>query len=221
MPSKNIVKIYIKDGIYHVYNRGVEERVVFLDEQDYKVFLYYLKSYLSPPELIKNLPNLPTGLKRNIPKISLYKEIKLFCYCLMPNHFHLMIKQLTDRAIVEFMRRLTNAYTRYFNEKYKRVGGLFQGTYKAVLVKKEDYFLHLSRYIHINILKLSQNCKDKFKKLREYPYSSYQDYLGKKNTCWIYKDEMVEYFKDKKSYQDFVEDYAVDSEQILGDLILE
>ena len=111
MPSKNIVKIYIKDGIYHVYNRGVEERVVFLDEQDYKVFLYYLKSYLSPPELIKNLPNLPTGLKRNIPKISLYKEIKLFCYCLMPNHFHLMIKQLTDRAIVEFMRRLTNAYT--------------------------------------------------------------------------------------------------------------
>jgi len=216
MSSKNAIKIYIKDGIYHIYNRGVEKRIIFLDEQDYRIFLYYLKTYLTPIEFQDKPPKNIKYLKH-----ELDKKIKLFCYCLMPNHFHLMVKQLTDRAIVEFMKRITNAYTEYFNKKYERVGGLFQGCYKAVLIDKENYFLHLPRYIHRNSLELFENSKDKFEKLREYPYSSYQDYLGKRNTRWVYKDEIMGYFKDEKAYQDFVEDCAINSEQILGDLTLE
>lgn len=213
MPSKNTIKIYIADGIYHVYNRGVEKRLIFLDEQDYKIFLYYLKSYLTP---VNQQTKPPAGI-RYLSKFSLYNEIKLFAFCLMPNHFHLMLKQLTERAIIGFMKRLSNAYVEYFNKKYKRTGSLFQGRYKTALVDKDDYLLHLSRYIHINPLELFKNEKNKFKKLREYPYSSYSDYIGERNSEWISQKEIMDYFKSSKdkfgfsAYQEFVEEYLENS----------
>ena len=106
MPSKNSIKIYLKDGIYHIYNRGVEKRDIFLDEQDYKVFLSLLKRYLLPLNDDEN----KVDRVRPCWESEIYKQIRLFCYCLMPNHFHLMAQQLKERAITEFMRRLTNAY---------------------------------------------------------------------------------------------------------------
>jgi len=241
MPSKNAIKIYIEDGIYHIYNQGVEKRDIFMDKQDYRVFLYYLKSYLISPEKQENPPRNITysqysqvgpGNKSNLRGFDLYKKIKLFAYCLMPNHFHFMVKQHTENAITEFMRRLSNAYVKYFNEKYDRKGSLFQGRYKAILIDNEAYFLHLSRYIHRNPLDLFQVRPEsgrtwKREKLREYPYSSYADYLGKRNTSWVYKDEIMEYFNSNKDtsnfsdYQDFVENYDEDSKEILGDLALD
>jgi len=128
----------------------------------------------------------------------------------MPNHFHLMIQQLTERAIVEFMRRLSNAYIKYFNEKYKRVGSLFQGRYKAALIRKERHFLYLPYYIHHNPEKLN-------KKIKSYPYSSYGDYSGTRNTKWIYKKDLMEQFIEAENQEIDIEE----AKNILGKITLE
>ncbi|MBM4402581.1 MAG: transposase [Candidatus Cloacimonetes bacterium] len=224
MPAKNSVKVYIENGFYHIYNRGVEERIIFTDKQDYTVFLHYLKRYLSPPEK----PN-EVGPRW---KFDLYEKIRLLAYCLMPNHFHLLIKQFPANGITEFMRALTNAYTRYFNEKHERIGHLFQGRYKAILVDTEPYLLHLSRYIHLNPIGLNEVQPGKLVEYPfEYPYSSYADYLRKRNTKWLHPEEILAFFKFEKAkrtmppniltYKAFVEDYTVDSGSILDNLTLD
>ncbi|MDD4996281.1 MAG: transposase [Patescibacteria group bacterium] len=219
MSLKNSLKIYIKDGIYHIYNRGIEKRNIFLDEQDYKVFLYYLKSYLTP---VGQQEKPPYGIDRNVLDFTLYKQIRLFCFCLMPNHFHLMIQQLTERAIIEFMKRLTNAYVRYFNEKYDRksIGPLFQGKYKAVLIKKEQQFLYLPYYIHFhNPEGLYRNKRDAelIKKIQNYPWSSYADYLGKRDTKWIYKKGIMEQFMETEEIKPETET----TRKILGSTVID
>lgn len=150
MPAKNSRKPYVESGYYHLYNRGVEKRVIFLDEQDYAVFISYLKEYLSPKhedELQKKLddPNISPKEKdrmlRALRMNNFAEEITLLAYCLMPNHFHFFIKQKSAGAIDKFMNSLGTRYTMYFNKKYKRVGSLYQGVYKAVLVTTEPQFL--------------------------------------------------------------------------------
>ena len=203
MPSKNIIREFTEDGIYHIYNRGIEKRNVFLDKQDYKIFLYYLKSYLSCPDDKKKSPH---NISRAGLDFNLYQEINLLSYVLMPNHFHFLIQQKPKNAITEFMRRLISAYVRYFNEKYKRVGPLFQSRYKAALVLKDEYFLHLSSYIHINPIELPNYSK--IKNLENYSYSSYPDYIGKRNTSWVFRDPVLDFFqaKDKfTAYKEYVE----------------
>jgi len=229
MPSKNTIKIYVQGGIYHIYNRGIEKRQIFMDDQDYKMFLYFLKRYLLPFNKSSDevSPHQEYIRPYQWQSSEIYKETQLWCYCLMPNHFHLLLKQFTERAIVEFMRRVINSYTRYFNEKYKRIGALFQGCYRATLVETEFYLLHLSRYIHANPRELFKNIQD----FRKYSYSSYLDYLGDRNTKWLYPQEILSYFEKQKgdlggdefsSYQNFVETYSEDEEhKILKKLILE
>ena len=218
MPSKNIIRIYVKDGIYHIYNRGVEKRQIFMDEEDYRMFLYFLKRYLLSPDDISWRSDLhkewsPDPRWRS----DLHKEIRLLCYCLMPNHFHLLVQQTTEKAITDFMRRLINSYTKYFNEKYKRVGSLFQGRYKAALIKKEIHFLHLPYYIHYNPSKLFDNKSDIKEKVKNYSWSSYADYLGKRNTSWIYKKDLMEQFIESENKKFNLED----SKKLLGNLTLE
>lgn len=223
MPSKNSIKLYLQNSYYHIYNRGVEKRKIFQNEEDYKVFLSFLKVYLEPrkeqEKLEFRINNLVfRGIKRPLNNFS--NEIELNAYCLMPNHFHLLIHQKTQKAIEFFMRSLGTKYSQYFNKKYERVGYLFQGTYKAVLIEKDPYLLHLSRYIHLNPSKESP-LKD--------AYSSYGDYLGLRKTPWVKPQKILEFFrsaqrtslKDMFSYQSFVEDYAVDSGQALGELTID
>lgn len=207
MPAKNIVKKYLEDGYYHIYNRGVEKRKIFQDSQDYKVFLSYLKDYLEPRDEIK--------LKKALEKIS-YSErdkiikqltinnfsdqIDLLAYCLMPNHFHLLIKQKTKRGIESFMKSLGTRYVIYFNKRHSRIGGLFQDAYKAVLVKTDEQLLHLSRYIH-------QNPSKKGPTFLNYPYSSLGEYLGKWQLDWLKPKAILAFFsKTNKnfSYKSFV-----------------
>ncbi|MCX6725757.1 MAG: transposase [Candidatus Shapirobacteria bacterium] len=227
MPAKNIIKSYVKNGYYHIYNRGVEKRDIFLDSQDCKVFLHYLKLYLSTPEELKNLASSKTisssslRIQRFI-NLNLSKEIDLLAFVLMPNHFHLQIKQLTTNGIIKLMRRLTTSYVMYFNRKYNRIGPLFQSAYRAVLIETENHLLHLSRYIHLNTL-------NNHSPINFTQFSSYLYYLSVKKTSWIKPDEILSYFKtaqksdlkDILSYQNFVEDYKEDSAEILSNLVLE
>lgn len=204
MPSKNSTKTYVENGHYHIYNRGVEKRKIFLDQQDYSVFLSYLKEYLLPKdekELYERLSNTSTFYKEKdkILKIlrlnNFSQEITLLSYCLMPNHFHLFIKQKNKDAIDSFMNSIATRYTMYFNKKYKRVGSLYQDVYKAVLINNEEQFLHLSRYIHKQALNSkNQPC-------------SYPEFLGIRQTLWIKPEEILSYFSRTNpslSYQNFV-----------------
>lgn len=228
MPARNVVKQYKQDGVYHIYNRGVEKRDIFLDERDYKTFLYYLKLYLSDPGDLK-------PAEQKVPIIgraNFYNEIELLAYCLMPNHFHLNVKQREIDSMQRFMKCLATNYSMYFNNRYDRVGSLFQGAYKAVLIEEDDYLIHTTRYIHINpvVLKGSHPQKgETLKRLQEYDYSSYADYLGKRNTKWVKPGFILDIFKENsgvgmdkyKSYKSFIENYKEDSREFLGRLSLD
>lgn len=210
MPAKNSIKEFVENSYYHIYNRGVEKRQIFMDEKDYVVFLSYLKDYLLPKNdlnLREELINTNSSPEQKAYAMKMLKmnnfsdTIELLAYCLMPNHFHLLIKQSLPTSIDSLMNSLCTRYSMYFNRRHKRVGHLFQGTYKAVLVRSEAQLLHLSRYIH----------KNPFLKgvpLQSYAYSSYGDYLGKKDTQWIKPLDIMNYFANSEhnSYENFVED---------------
>jgi putative transposase len=221
MPARNIVKTYIENGIYHVYNRGVEKREIFCDDQDYRVFLRILKDTLSPP-VDKNLIQIDITLKgatfKGVPRQpkTFHKDIDCIAYCLMPNHFHVLLQQKKEKIMHEFLRSLSIRYSMYFNKKYHRVGPLFQSAYRAVLITDEPYLLHVSRYIHINPKELFSDISA--------AYSSYAEFLGSRQTYWV-KPEIVlsifgniSYVKNKQyqGYKNFVEAYIENDLEFLG-----
>lgn len=222
MPSKNRVKTYVENSYYHLYNRGVDKRIIFQDQSDCAVFLRLLKQYLSPKEDLPSFLNPSVRLDR-IMRTNMHGEMEMLAFALMPNHFHLLVRQAQVNGITKFMTRLATSYAMYFNKKYGRIGHLFQERYKAVLVLDDDYLLHLSRYIHLNPNKIV-NDKINFHEFTSYPY-----YLGLKKASWMKPDFILEYFSNNKigtydsSYKKFIEDYreGLSSEEILGDFSLE
>lgn len=222
VPVKNSIKTYLENSYYHIYNRGVDKRNIFHDEKDYKVFLHFLKRYLTP---------LPETLSEVRPRwrSDLFNNIELVSYCLMPNHFHLMIKQQTKEGIANFMQSLMNSYVYYFNKKLQRKGPLFEGRYKAALVDNEIQLLHLTRYIHLNPTDLVDKKSNPLSFVQDYPFSSYKDFLGERKAEWVHPEKILQFFKtmrrtslkDILSYQSFVEDYIADPKEVIGDLILD
>lgn len=227
MPHRHSVKTYVKDAYYHAYNRGVEKRDIFLDKQDYSVFLYLLKYYLSP--LKENSEHPLKDIRkysfiRPTPLANLEKEIDLLAFCLMPNHFHLLIKQKTIDGMTKLLRRLLTTYSMYFNKRYDRVGTLYQGKYKAALIRTDEDLLHLSRYIHLNPAEIIRS------DLISYLYSSYPYYLGHKKAVWVKPEFILKFFSNEKrlpflgshpSYEKFVNKYPQDSKKTIGKLIIE
>lgn len=203
MPSPGIYKTYIEHGIYHLYNRGNDKQKIFRDEKDYKVFLSLLWKYLKADHQSSETKEKP---------------LSLLCYCLMPNHFHFLVKQLTETAITDFMKRLLIKYVMYFNKRHQRKGRLFQSIFKAKLIEEESYLLHVSRYIHLNPQETWPQ------DLSTYPYSSYATYMGKVQNSLLNTEEIVSFFrsaqnlslKDYRSYQAFVEDYNQPKGTTLG-----
>lgn len=224
MPSKNTIKNYFSGGYYHVYNRGVEKRKIFLDTQDCNTFIYYIKLYLSSVETIAHLSDSNSKLTRFL-RLNLSNDVEILTFALMPNHFHLFLKNKTLKGIQIFMQRLITAYVMYFNNKYDRVGGLFQGRYKASFVENDSYNIHLSRYIHNNSVRLRTNSKINFAEYSSYPY-----YLNKKQGDWINTTFILDYFENNygtsdriAAYKAFVESNISDSLKLLesSNLLLE
>jgi len=192
----NIIKTYDENGYYHVYNRGVERRNIFLDDQDYRVFLSYLRSYLSPIDDLEKIA--PSRKLKNY-----FGTVDLLCYCLMPNHYHMLIRQHVLTAITGFIRSISTRYAMYFNKKYRRSGHLFQGIYRAVLIESEAQLLHLSRYIHRNPDPTGFNPVG----FMQYLYSSLPNYLGKMQQPWIESQEISSLFSKsnvRNSYGSFM-----------------
>lgn len=189
---------------YHVFNRGVEKRKIFTMKRDYERFMFDLFA-CNDEALLENSTFYyrgSTSIIRYIMKKGKSRRpiVSILCFCLMPNHYHLLLRQHGERGIPWFMQKLGTAYTMYFNTKHERVGALFQGRYKAVHIKEESYLTHLSRYIHINPLDLLYpNWEGKRigspqkaqVHLEGYPWSSYRDYLGYKTYPHILDTELL------------------------------
>lgn len=191
MPALNSIKIYTPDTYYHVYNRGLNKDFLFRDHQDYSFFLKLLRRYLDP----SYRPSLNETIRP-----SYATDIDLIAYCLMPNHFHLLLYQKDDEKSLELLNRsLMTAYVMYYNQKYKRIGPLFQGRYRASLIDNDPYLYHISRYIHLNPLDIK-------KPYQSYEYSSYRYYLRNEDS-YLKKDRIMELFKDT-NYIKFVEDHV-------------
>lgn len=184
MPHMKRIKPALGE-IYHIYNRGVEKRNVFLDNDDRKRFLYGMYAFndtLPCSQLYRLLEvGLPTEDGRE-------KLVEILAFTFMPNHFHFMVKQIAENGITEFMRKLGTGYTNAFNIKYQRVGPLFQGKYKIAHVKSDRHLLYLPYYIHLNALDVIErswrngslkNIKKAKNFLASYHWSSHHDYTGK------------------------------------------
>lgn len=218
MPARYRIKEYLENSYYHIFNRGVEGRNIFIDSQDYGVFLSYLKEYLLPKntkELSERLLNPDISYKERgkILKMlrmnNFFEEIRLLAYCLMPNHFHFFIKQKSAQSINKFVQSLATRYTMYFNQKYKRIGALYQDVYKAVIVQNEEQFIYLSKYIHKQALASIASKGPTLQGWDGQP-SSYLDYLEKSKTEWVRPEEILAFFSKKDnsllSYKSFIEE---------------
>ncbi|AHB41913.1 hypothetical protein RAAC3_TM7C00001G0040 [Candidatus Saccharibacteria bacterium RAAC3_TM7_1] len=186
MPSKNTVKLFDAPAYYHAYNRGVEKRVIFQDDDDYAVFMNIMKRYLYPE------PSFD-AFGREYERLD--DSLQLVAFCLMPNHFHLLFFQNEPDAMTRFMRKLATTYSTYFNHKYHREGRLFQGTYKAIQIKDDSYFHHITRYIHLNP-----------KDYLGWKWSSLSAYLGYRQIGWIHPERLQTMSSDK--YLTYLEDYV-------------
>jgi len=217
---------FTSEEVYHIYNRGVEKRTTFLDKKDYLRFLHDLYEFNDiKPAPASNIrlntrrpqtagaEKIQSCLEVELPNIRGERKmlVDILAFCLMPNHFHLLVQQKEENGIARFMQKLGTGYTNYFNKKYERVGGLFQGRFKAVLIERDGHFLHISNYIHANPLEIlmpsrenrgARNATQAIVHLENYRWSSFADYIGKRNFPSIIKKEFfLEVFGGSENYK--------------------
>lgn len=181
--------------IYHVYNRGTNKENLFRDKQDYRAFLYRLGLGLGIKSEILNKNEITRSSKSRIRITkSPFDFFKLHSFCLMPNHFHLLIEQTGDVSISSLIQKICTSFSMYINKKYGRVGHLFQGNFKSVLIESNPQFMWTTSYIHTNPVKGNLVIKPE-----EYDWSSYIDYAKNRNLPIIYKDFIVSVFGSKEN----------------------
>ena len=195
---------------YHIFNRGMAKQKIFLDKRDWIRFLFLILHFQSPITFINIGRPVKQYVKHSVFNVSKEEKleivqkryVELTAFCLMPNHFHLIVKEVEEGGIARYMQRVLNSYTKYINTKYKRSGHLFQGPYKAVHVSGNTQLLHLSAYIHKNPRELP-GWKDKEMK---YEWSSYQDFALKNRWDKLIVPQIIaDQFKDKDGYKEFIE----------------
>ncbi len=201
-------KIKITPGeYYHIYNRENKRQPIFFDDRDRIRFLFLILYFQSPVKIYNISRHVSWYIKHRVFGIKKTQEIihsrhvELVEFVLMPNHFHLIIKELTGRGASLYMQKVLNAYTKYFNAKYKTSGHLFQGPYQAVHVADNTQLLHLSAYIHKNPKKIEKWSG----KLDQYPWSSYQDFIYKNRFGELLKPNIIlDQFKSISDYVEFI-----------------
>ena len=219
---------FIENQIYHIYNRGVEKRNVFLEDKDYFRFIHDLLEFNDEDSAV-NVAYYLNNQSKEVELQYLKKErkprkllVEILIFTLMPNHFHLVLKQKKEKGIVKFMQKLGTGYTNYFNKKYERVGSLFQGRFKAVLISEDAHFIHLPFYIHTNPLDLyygsstSIDWQKQIKFLENYRWSSFLDYIGKKNFPSVTsRNFILDFFESEKKYKKATEEWIKEKEENL------
>lgn len=199
---------------YHLYNRGVEKRNIFLEKKDWIRFqrLVYLTNSANPIRFRETERQTLGNIDRGNPLVA------IGAYVLMPNHFHILVKEIVENGLSRYMEKLTTGYSMYFNKKYERVGPLFQGRFKGEHVGNDRYLKYLYAYIHLNPVKLLEpnwkevGIKDKkraMKYISQYHYSSHEDYCGIKREEGVIlsKDEFPAYFSRTQVFKLYVNDW--------------
>lgn len=198
---------------FHIYNRGNSKQEIYCDKYDYERFIKLL--YISNSSINFNLKDLIEDI------FSVDREgelVSIGAYCLMPNHFHILITPKIENGVSIFMQKLATAYSMYFNSKYARTGSLFEGKFKAEHVDNDRYLKYLFSYIHLNPLKLiDKTWKDKGVKNKKqaldyfgnYKFSSYLDYLSddRQEIKILDKKEFPKYFPDEVSFKEEIFDW--------------
>lgn len=197
MPAKNLTRINDEETYLHIYNTGVEGRIIFNDESDYQVFGGFLKEYLTPQDSssIKKDFKIDGKSFQGVPHLpkNYLNDVELIAYSLTADSFHLVLYQKTRGSIERFLRSLCTRYSMYFNKKYHRSGSLFAGPYKSFPIKDVNELPQLTGNLH-----------------RSSDYSSYPEYLGSRNTEWIKPQIVLSNFKGTDDYKNFVEKYQDD-----------
>lgn len=206
--------IFANNQHYHIFNRGTDKREIFSDIQDYERFLLSMnllndandglmiewRNYkkTNPLAALDDfLKFLKLGFRMRIPLV------KIIAYCLNPNHYHFILEQIMDKGIEKFLHKIGISHTKYYNEKNKRNGSLFQGVFKSVLIDSNEYLLYLSAYVNKNNFIHGYNKNDDWK------YSSLPDYLGKRDTELINKKIILNQFKNIDEYNEFLNNNAL------------
>jgi len=205
---------------YHVLNRGVDKRTIFMDDKDYLRFIHDLFEFNDENPVL----NLNYAFEQSFMDVGrryIRKPRKLLvdilAFALMPNHYHLLLTSKIENGIPLFMKKLNGGYAKYFNEKYERTGALFQGKYKAIRIVEEAHFIHIPYYIHLNPLDLKfhewrerkiKNSKAAMDFLNKYRWSSHLDYAGIKNFPSVTnRTFLLDYFGSNNEYLKSLSDW--------------
>ncbi len=204
------------DEFYHVFNRGTEKRNIFTRRSDYERFLalLYACNGTEPVRFDYTAQTQygPTLLEYALQQKRGTELVDICAYCIMPNHFHLLLRQRSEGGISKFMQKVVTGYTMYFNKRNERTGVLFQGKFKAVHADTDRYLKYLISYIHLNPSKLidpnwatkrTVPKQDMEQHLAQYAYSSYQDYLGssRKESSVLNRDAFPVYFESPREFK--------------------
>ncbi len=209
---------FAPDEYFHIYNRGAHKADIFLDDADYRRFVSLL--YVANNTEVVHLSNFDRSRDRN-ELFAISKPERLVdigAYCLMPNHFHLLVRSRSDTGVSIFMKKLLTGYSMFFNKKHEHPGTVFSGRFKAQHANDDRYLKYLFAYIHLN--PLSVRFVDWKKKgignkkvardfLRSYAYSSYLDYTGvqRPQSSILTTEEFPKYFKHTKDFSEFLDDW--------------
>lgn len=208
MPSQYFIRQFKEGHFYHIYNHGLEQRNLFINHQDYQAFTDLLGYHLSSSTAIpySYIARLKAKTIKDRNRLLDPLSYQLISYCLMPDHFHLLLHQslrFTDtNSIPSFIKRICVSYTMYFNKTHKHTGTIFQGKYKSAPIP-ESQLPTLTKFIHLNPLQ-----RDPLINLHEYPYSSYRHFLDLEHKQWLHSKAVFNYFPNRHGYQSFVEDSA-------------
>lgn len=184
MPAKNVAREYDVPAYYHVYNRGAGKQLIFYDDTDRGKFLSILARHLDKHDEAVRADGVP---------YEKY-DVELLAYCLMDNHFHLLLYQEYDiDGVTKLLKSVTTAYTMHFNQRHKSSGHLFQGSFKASKITNEAYLENISRYIHLNP-----------RSYKTYKWSSIGIYRGKQKSNWVYPERILT--KTPEQYMAFLAD---------------
>lgn len=192
--------------IYHIFNRGVDKRIIFADQKDLDRFFLSMISFNSvePIGSLYEQSFLKDEIKQPL--------VNFVAYNLLPNHFHLILEQVSEGGISQFMKRLQGGYTWYFNNKYKRSGSLFQGAFKSIHIDSNEYLLHVSAYVNLNDKLLG----DRTAKLGKSSWEEYVNFSDNFGICKK-KDIILDQFKSMKEYKKFalntIEDVKINKEK--------
>jgi len=220
MPTKR--PQFVNGEIYHIIVRGIASQKTFLEEKDYLRYLFSLYEFNDKKITIREYSYreaIPVVMRDGFPVLFIKEEksgeslIEILSFCLVPNHIHLLVRQITNNGISLFFQKM-GGYSSYFNKKYQRFGGLFQRPFKAIHIKTEDQLLIVITYIHLNSIDLIEpnwksegisNPQKAMEFLESYFWSSYPHYLGEVNLSWLVNSDFLKkILKNPEDFRNFV-----------------